>query len=432
MKPAPPPETPSRQPPPGPVAQPPRQAASVSAEAALAAILSVLQAQRDAAPALSAGRQAVTGWLASVIDAALASAGIRVGDTSRDRLVGLAFDELFGLGPLEDPLRDHSVAAILVNGPRSVFFDRHGRLEPAPTTFRDAAQLDDVARRLVLRVGDTAVFEHELLLDRQLGDGTRVTVVGPPLAPSGPYLVIRRPAARAISLDSLVAEGALSPQMAVVLRLAVRSGVNILVCGMEGSGKAALLSALVGAAASEDRVVTLGSGSESWPELANHVRLTAGDGARIDPAQALAAALALRPDRLVVADVTEAMMPGLVASPAAEAGGLIASVLAATPQDALGRLEAALRGAGAPVAPLATRRRLAHAFQLVVSLTRAAGDVRRVTHVGDLAIVGEALVCRDLFSFDQRAGRFVASGVRPNFLPRLARAGLDDALLAAL
>jgi pilus assembly protein CpaF len=418
-------------PPPVPESQAPSPAA-LGVDAVLAAIMPVLQQQRGTAPAMSASRPEVVHWMRGAIDAAMASAAVVVAEAEREHLERLAFDELFGFGPLEPAIRDETVSAIFVNGPRAVFVDRRGRLEPARVSFRDSRQLEDIAERLAGRSGAAPMSGRDPLLDRRLDDGTRVTVVAPPLAPAGPYLVIRRPTTRAVTLESLVAEGALSPQMASVLRLVVRSRLNLLVCGGPGVGKTALLAALARAAPGEDRIVSIEDSPELRPDVPHHVPLIAADGSNGAAARAFTAALALRPDRLLIDGVTETLIPAIARAAAGGTDGVAACVLAATPQDGLDRLEASLRAADALLTLAEARRRLVHSFDLVVHLDRQGDGARRVSRLSDLVLDGDVITCRDLFAFDPASGRFAATGLRPNFLPRMARAGLESALLNVL
>src|SRR5215475_5862550 len=53
----------------------------------------------------------------------------------RERLVNEVLDETFGLGPLEPLMRDMSITDILVNGPKTVFVERQGRLERVGVVF---------------------------------------------------------------------------------------------------------------------------------------------------------------------------------------------------------------------------------------------------------------------------------------------------------
>lgn len=406
--------------------------AVVSVSAALAVVVPIVEQQRAGAPRPPAPRRDLQQWLREAITSALAGASITVAPTDRDALEQQAFDELFGLGPLEAALRDETVSAIFVNGPESVFVDRRGRLEPARLAFGDAGQFDRIVARLAERAGVPATGEREPLIDRRLDDGTRVIITAPPLAPAGPYLVISRPVTRTVTLDSLVAEGVLSPQMASVLRLAVRSRLNLLVSGAPGTGKTALLAALARVAAGESRIITIERGAELQLNAPHHIPLIVAGSAGIAPSSAFAAALALRPDRLLVDSVTEAVVPGIADAAWMGTDGMTASLGATAPQDALERLEAQLRAGDAALSPTEVRRRLARSFELIVHLERLPDGMRRARHLSDVIVEGDAVVSRDLFTFDPAAGRFVPTGVRPAFLPRVGRAGLQQALLDVL
>ncbi len=337
------------------------------------------------------------------------------------------------LGPLEALMRDDSVSAIFVDGPRSVFVERRGRIEPARVEFRDAQQLDAVCERLVRdERAEAAPDKAGAFVDQRLDDGTRVVVIRPPLVPAGPYLVIRRPAPHNVTLDSLVAEGALSPQMAAVLRIAMRSRLNILVCGGPETGKTALLTALARTTLSEERIVTIDETRELRPDVPHHVPLIASAHSGIGAGQIMVAAAALRPDRLMIDGSGEAAIPGIVKIAAAGRDGIVTSVPAATVQEALKRLELALCAADNSVTPAQARHLLAMTFHLAVHLERHRDGTRRVMRLADLYGEGEIIGLRDLIAFDPDGARFVATGLRPNFLPRVARAGLERALLAAL
>src|SRR5215472_4446282 len=55
----------------------------------------------------------------------------------RERLVNEVLDETFGLGPLEPLMKDPMITDILINGPKTVFIERHGRLERSNVVFND-------------------------------------------------------------------------------------------------------------------------------------------------------------------------------------------------------------------------------------------------------------------------------------------------------
>src|SRR6202050_4452254 len=63
------------------------------------------------------------------------------------QLMREVMDDIFGLGPIEEFLRDPTISDILVNGPKLIYIERRGRLEETTATFRDDAQLIQVIQR---------------------------------------------------------------------------------------------------------------------------------------------------------------------------------------------------------------------------------------------------------------------------------------------
>src|SRR5260370_38480301 len=53
-------------------------------------------------------------------------------------------DEGLGLGPLEPLLNDPTVSDILVNGAKSVYVERRGKLEPTTMALHDVAHLSNI------------------------------------------------------------------------------------------------------------------------------------------------------------------------------------------------------------------------------------------------------------------------------------------------
>src|SRR5919201_6646746 len=59
----------------------------------------------------------------------------------RERLAREILDEIFGLGPLEQLLKDPTISDILVNRFNKVYVERAGRLERTGLSFKDDAHL---------------------------------------------------------------------------------------------------------------------------------------------------------------------------------------------------------------------------------------------------------------------------------------------------
>src|SRR5947209_13078119 len=139
-----------------------------------------------------------------------------------------------GLGPLEPLLGDGSVDEVMVNGPGEVWVERRGELEATGVSFGSESELRHAIERILAPLG-RRVDEASPLCDARLPDGSRVNVVIPPLALSGPALTIRRFRPRGMSPDDLVAAGTLIPPLRDFLARCVQARLNLLVSGGPGS-----------------------------------------------------------------------------------------------------------------------------------------------------------------------------------------------------
>src|ERR1700687_2969909 len=71
----------------------------------------------------------------------------------RERLSREILDEIFGLGPLEQLLKDPTISDILVNRYNKVYVERAGKLEITGLSFKDDAHLMQIIDRIVSRGG---------------------------------------------------------------------------------------------------------------------------------------------------------------------------------------------------------------------------------------------------------------------------------------
>src|SRR5258708_11531725 len=109
----------------------------------------------------------------------------------RERLSREILDEIFGLGPLEPLLKDHTISDILVNRFDKVYIERSGKLELTGLSFKDNQHLMQIIERIVSRVGRRG-DESSPMVDARLADGSRVNAIIPPPAPDRACLSIQR------------------------------------------------------------------------------------------------------------------------------------------------------------------------------------------------------------------------------------------------
>ena len=174
----------------------------------------------------------------------------------RDQLSQAVLDEVFGLGPLEQLLKDSEISDILVNTHKKVYIERNGLLEETEIQFRDDVHLMAIIDRIVSAVG-RRVDESAPMVDARLADGSRVNAIIPPLAIDGPILSIRRFGHDPLTAEKLVEKDTLTHDMLELLRGCVRARLNILISGGTGAGKTTLLNVLSGFISNRERILTI-------------------------------------------------------------------------------------------------------------------------------------------------------------------------------
>lgn len=325
----------------------------------------------------------------------------------QERLVGRVMRLAAGLGPLDALLRDASVDEVMVNGAGAVWVERRGRLEPTATAFDSEAELMHAIERILAPLG-RRVDEAAPLCDARLPDGSRVNVVIPPLALTGPCLTIRKFRRRGFSLDDLVSSGTMPRPLADLLAACVRSRASILVSGGTGSGKTTTLGALSGAIPDGERIVTIEDAAELRLRQRHVVRLEArppsleGTG-EVTIRQLVRNALRMRPDRIVVGEVRGAEALDMLMALNTGHEGSLSTVHANSPADALRRIETLSLMAGLGLPHEAVRDQVASALDLVVHQSRDSGGARRVEAVAEVVRVAGGAGTRELYAL--RAGR---------------------------
>jgi pilus assembly protein CpaF len=306
-----------------------------------------------------------------------------------------------GLGPLEPLLSDPSVDEVMVNGPGEVYVERRGRLERTGVEFAGEPELMHAIERVLAPLG-RRVDEASPLCDARLPDGSRVNVVIPPLALSGPCLTVRRFRREGFSLRQLVSGGTLPGELAEFLALCVTARASALVSGGTGSGKTTTLNALSGAIPGEERIVTIEDAAELRLRQRHVVRLEArpanveGRG-EVTVRQLVMNALRMRPDRIVVGEVRGPEALDMLQALNTGHDGSLTTVHANSPADALRRVETLALMAGVGLPHAAVRDQVASALNLVVHQARLPDGSRVIESVSEVLRVAGGAGTRELW-----------------------------------
>ncbi|SEG00313.1 pilus assembly protein CpaF [Bryocella elongata] len=376
--------------------------------------------------------------LFSLIQQLLVEQGIPLSGMERDRLAQEVVDEVFGLGPLEQLLKDPTISDILVNTASKVYVERRGMLEKTSITFRDNKHLMHVIDKIVSAVG-RRIDESSPMVDARLADGSRVNVIIPPLAIDGPCMSIRRFGNKALEWPDLLRNTMLTQPMMELLRGAVKARLNIVISGGTGSGKTTLLNALSSFISEDERVVTIEDSAELALKQEHVVRLETrppnveGSGA-IRQRELVINALRMRPDRIVLGEIRGEECMDMLQAMNTGHDGSITTIHSNTPRDAIARMETMSMMGDIRLPEKAIKAQIASAVHLIIQVSRQADGSRRITHITEIAGAFEDVVAMtDLFVFEKQGlgangkvrGRFKSTGIMPKFAEKLVACGIE-------
>ncbi len=365
--------------------------------------------------------------------------------SERERLVNEVLDETFGLGPLESLMRDTEISDILINGPKTVYIERRGRLSKTNVAFHDERHLLQVVHRIVARMG-RRVDETTPMVDARLPDGSRLNAIIRPLAVDGALVSIRRFGARPLQVQDLISLKSITEEMLRFLTACIQARINILISGGTGSGKTTLLNALSAFIPDDERIVTIEDSAELQLQQPHVVRLETrppnieGRG-EVVARDLVRNALRMRPDRIVIGECRGAEALDMLQAMNTGHEGSMTTIHANTPRDALMRLEAMVGMAGTNLTEAACRQFIARAIQVVVQLSRGTDGRRRLMSISEITgSEGNTITMQELFRFEQKGrgasgkvlGEFSFTGIRPRVTDRIEQRGIVAAKVLEL
>ncbi len=303
------------------------------------------------------------------------------------------FNSLRKLDVLQELVEDESITEIMVNGPDHIFIEREGRIQFTETKFESREKLEDVIQKIVSST-NRVVNESNPIVDSRLEDGSRVNVVLYPIARNGPILTIRKFPDEPITIETLIALGSMSEEIAEFLRKLVVARYNIFISGGTGSGKTTFLNALSNFIPKDERIITIEDSAElQIRQVANLVSLEVRN-ANVEGSNAVSirdlikSALRMRPDRIILGEVRDSAAIDLLSAMNTGHDGSLSTGHANSSEDMLYRLETlVLMGLDIPLP--AVRRQIVSALDIIVHLGRLRDKTRKVLEIS------EVLECRN-------------------------------------
>lgn len=349
-----------------------------------------------------------------------------------------AVAEISGYGPIQPLLDDPTITEVMVNGPDQIYVERDGKIYKQDRMFKDAGHVMRVIERIVLPLG-RRIDESSPMVDARLPDGSRVNAIIPPLAVDGPTLTVRKFSKVPYTGEDLVRFGTVTQWMLDFLQACVQSRLNVLISGGTGSGKTTSLNVLSSFVPEDERIVTIEDAAELQLQQEHVVRLESrppnleGKG-EIPIRQLVRNSLRMRPDRIIVGEVRGGEALDMLQAMNTGHDGSLCTAHTNSPRDALSRLETMSLMAGTDLPSRAIREQIASAMNLIVHQARLRDGSRKIVQVSEVqGMEGDVIVLQDIFIFDQQGvdatgkviGEHKPTGLRPQFIARLAKQGID-------
>ncbi|MCH2534588.1 MAG: Flp pilus assembly complex ATPase component TadA [Bdellovibrionales bacterium] len=252
-------------------------------------------------------------------------------------------NEYFKFGPLEELIDNENISEILINGPKSIFYEENGIIKQHQDYF--------FSDRTYLNFIDRFCSNNRTTLDlhRPSAKGKwrnyRFHIIAPPLCEQYHCMSLRKHQNKYIDLNYLIETGWTTMVGYECLKHIVDSKANALIIGPTGTGKTTVLNSLLNLLPNNERIICIEDTNEI--KLPNQVSLklltreNAIDQKMIsfDQSELLKESLRLRPDRIVVGEIRGKEAKDFLLALSTGHKGALCTLHAKTAKEALWRLE---------------------------------------------------------------------------------------------
>ena len=366
--------------------------------------------------------------------------GYDLTNLERSHLYNLIENEINGYGPLTELLKDENITEIMVNSPSEIYIEIDGNLiKDESISFINDAHIVRTIQKLIEPLGRT-IDSSSPMVDSRLKDGSRINAVIPPLSTKGPVITIRKFKTSISNIDELIRLGSLTPNMASFLEAAVKSKMNILVCGGTGSGKTTLLNILSSFIPEEERIITIEDAAElklSQPHVISLETRTTNyeSSGEVTIRDLVRNSLRMRPDRIIVGEVRGGEAFDMLQAMNTGHEGSLTTLHANSNIDALHRLETMVLMANIDIPVRAVREYIFNAIDLVINIERLSDGKRKIRAISEVIdFKNDEIVLNDIFKFNQIGitsskevdGQFIEIKKMPKCIKKIESYGFKD------
>jgi pilus assembly protein CpaF len=289
---------------------------------------------------------------------------------------------------IQDLIDDDEITEIMINGYKSIFIEKQGKLSKTNIQFESEERLRDVTSKMVSKV-NRVVNESNPIVDARLDDGSRINVVLPPISLDGPIVTIRKFSKKPLTMEKLIEMGSITKEAAHFLEMLVKARYNIFISGGTGSGKTTFLNALSDYIPKDERIITIEDVAElQLHDIPNLVRLEVRNANiegenEVTIRDLIKTALRARPDVIIVGEIRDGAAVDLLDAYNTGHDGSLSTGHANSAYDMISRLESmVLMGANMPISVI--RSKIASAIDIIIHLSRLPDKSRCVYEISEV------------------------------------------------
>ena len=368
--------------------------------------------------------------------------GYDLSNLERGHIFNLIDNEINGIGPITELLKDKNVTEIMVNAPDQVYVEIDGKLiQDESVSFINHEHILRTIQKIVQPLGRT-IDVSSPMVDARLKDGSRINAIIPPVSLRGPVLTIRKFKEDLISIEDLLRNGTMTRDMALFLEACVKSRLNILVCGGTGSGKTTILNILSSFIGDNERIITIEDAAELRLKQSHVISLETrvsnyDSKSEVTIRDLVRNSLRMRPDRIIVGEVRGSEAFDMLQAMNTGHDGSLTTLHANSNIDALNRLETMVLMSGIEIPVPAIRDYIENAIDIVVNVTRLSDGRRKVTEISEInGFNGDDINVSKIFAFEQTGlteemevdGEFKLINKKINTLKKIKSKGFKDVL----
>jgi flagellar protein FlaI len=247
-------------------------------------------------------------YLQRLYDFVLNDLGIKLGQSSYEKIFYYIFRDLYGYNKVDSLLRDPLIEDIECSGPNYPIFVVHRYFGNLKTNIiLNDKEIRDLIEKFALRAGKHISYA-EPILDATLPDGSRFNATySQEITTNGPTFTIRKFREIPWTPIELIRLGSATPEIFAYLWLAVEFRKNIIIIGGTASGKTTMLNAISMFIPPNARIVSIEDTREiklyhpNW--IPSVVKYSSDKNREIDMFELLRMSFRQRPDYVIVGEV---------------------------------------------------------------------------------------------------------------------------------